>query len=203
MKLGSGGTAMRPSTEDSQASHHPVTVRDASTVCGNDTKTCTKCVEAKPLADFYKKRKSRDGADWMCKECVRDYNKKRGAENARRYYAAHKEEIKARLDPAHERERLRQWRSINREKVMAQKSRNWKRILSDENRYSAYRERHTKAFQSGRDECRDSYVRMCIKQKEKILARDIPEDLILMKRAQLQLHRATKQLLQAIKEKQA
>ena len=33
-------------------------------------KTCTKCGIEKPLSEFTKKKKSRDGINWWCKECL-------------------------------------------------------------------------------------------------------------------------------------
>ena len=40
-----------------------------------DTKKCSKCKEAKPLAEFSKNKRSKDGHQNKCKGCVKRYNK--------------------------------------------------------------------------------------------------------------------------------
>lgn len=32
-------------------------------------KTCTKCKSCKPVTDFGKHKKAKDGLSWVCKEC--------------------------------------------------------------------------------------------------------------------------------------
>jgi len=39
-----------------------------------ESKVCTKCGEEKLLEEFGKRKQSKDGRDWRCKECVRTYN---------------------------------------------------------------------------------------------------------------------------------
>lgn len=39
-----------------------------------ETKKCTKCGEEKPIAEFHKKTKSKDGYYSQCKLCVKKYN---------------------------------------------------------------------------------------------------------------------------------
>ena len=96
------------------------------------TKTCTKCEETKPLAEFSRDRKSKDGLQYHCKECnrayaqkntakIRDYKKRRHAESpeaarerARRYYAENTEKVKA---------YQREYNRANAEKVRARQSR--------------------------------------------------------------------------------
>jgi hypothetical protein len=63
------------------------------------TKTCSKCGVAKPIAEFYKDAKNRDGLQSRCKECVdtrierwRKANLARVAANRRQYYANNPEQ---------------------------------------------------------------------------------------------------------------
>lgn len=65
-------------------------------------KTCTKCFLEKPLTEFYKRSRSKDGHAARCVECVRAYKKQFYADNAERiksdvkkYYADHSEERRA------------------------------------------------------------------------------------------------------------
>lgn len=44
-----------------------------------EQKQCCKCKELKPLSEFYKNRSTRDGLARWCKECKRQYSKKRTA----------------------------------------------------------------------------------------------------------------------------
>lgn len=38
------------------------------------TKACTKCGETKVLEDFPRKARAKDGRDWMCRSCIRQYH---------------------------------------------------------------------------------------------------------------------------------
>ena len=42
-------------------------------------KVCTACHQAKPQEEFHKNRNTRDGLDYMCKACKREYNRQRRA----------------------------------------------------------------------------------------------------------------------------
>ena len=54
--------------------------------CGAQIKKpCSKCRVKKPLADFYKDKKSRTGVATQCKTCLKEY--------AIQYYNKHKETI--------------------------------------------------------------------------------------------------------------
>lgn len=61
-------------------------------------KTCSKCKETKPLSEFSKNKRSKDGLDSRCKECVRAYSKYHYENNKEKYH-----------------ERAAQWREDNRE----------------------------------------------------------------------------------------
>lgn len=54
------------------------------------TKTCTKCDQQKPISNFYKDSGTKDGYYWCCKSCKADYQKKyrkryRQSEKAKEY----------------------------------------------------------------------------------------------------------------------
>jgi len=78
------------------------------------SKTCNKCGEYKPLADFNTCSKVKCGYRGICRKCTKAYNRKYIARNknkrkeyAKKYTAANKER-KA--------EKLRQWRQANKDK---------------------------------------------------------------------------------------
>jgi hypothetical protein len=52
-----------------------------------DFKYCTKCNEEKPLDCFYKHKSTKDGLQYNCKACIKEYHAK--------YYLEHSEEIRA------------------------------------------------------------------------------------------------------------
>lgn len=45
-------------------------------------KTCTRCDTTKPISDFYKRKDSKDGHHWQCKQCIRDQVNARYAQTA-------------------------------------------------------------------------------------------------------------------------
>ncbi len=55
-----------------------------------DSKTCSKCKETKPVADFYKHNGSKDGYRWQCKTCHKNVdsqtNPDRRAAYSSKYY---------------------------------------------------------------------------------------------------------------------
>lgn len=85
--------------------------------CSTASKTCSTCRESKPLEDFSKKSKAKDGLNVQCKACVRSYNKRYYTDNreamlerAKRWALAH---------PADDdrRARNRLWWASNKEKI--------------------------------------------------------------------------------------
>jgi len=50
-----------------------------STVAKAGQKQCRKCKKPKPHSDFYKNRSSKDGLASWCKQCMKEYSKKRAA----------------------------------------------------------------------------------------------------------------------------
>lgn len=45
------------------------------------TKTCTKCLQTKPVLEFGRHRKAKDGLSWICKSCNKLHSKKWASEN--------------------------------------------------------------------------------------------------------------------------
>lgn len=86
------------------------------------TKRCSTCKETKPVSEFYKNRRAKDGLASNCKMCgdestrrYRKNNREKVSERKRRYYEANKEKIA---------ERVRRYQEANKEK-MAEKSRRY------------------------------------------------------------------------------
>lgn len=71
----------------------------------NDTSTCGKCKENKPLSEFYKDRERKIGVTSWCKECTKQQNKN--------YYHANKEKAK---------QAQYKWREKNKERVKFHKA---------------------------------------------------------------------------------
>ena len=69
-------------------------------------KKCSKCKEEKPLEDFNKNKRSKDGRQSSCKECKREQNKQ--------WYENSKEKI---------REQKKRYRENNKEKILERKKR--------------------------------------------------------------------------------
>lgn len=91
------------------------------------TKTCTKCLVAKPLSSFNKLSKAKDGLQYHCKECKLAYqrsNPKR-SEVSKRYYEANRvacieRSIKSQQKkPEYYASKMREWSAANREKHLA------------------------------------------------------------------------------------
>ena len=85
-----------------------------------ETKRCTKCGEVKPVSEFHKKKRARDGRQARCKACVKAY--------AAEWYVRNRERINERnaaWDAAN-RERRREvnsaWHAKNREHVAERKA---------------------------------------------------------------------------------
>jgi hypothetical protein len=85
----------------SQESQPLPSVRNATAPTGTEKK-CSKCGEIKPLTEFSKNRRNKDGLSSKCKECADAYNKI--------YRTIHAEEAKI---------RTRLWYTDNKEKAVA------------------------------------------------------------------------------------
>ena len=72
-------------------------------------KTCSKCKVKKPVSEFNKDKKTKDGLSYECKSCEREYrqaNKERMKEYKKEYYQANKKNIK---------ESVKEYRQANKE----------------------------------------------------------------------------------------
>lgn len=47
------------------------------------TKICSTCHKEQPISEFYKKIRNKDGLDTVCKNCNREYQKRRKEQNIR------------------------------------------------------------------------------------------------------------------------
>lgn len=133
-------------------------------------KTCTKCGETKPLEEFHRNKRRKDGRYPYCKLCksaddraYREANRDRIAVRKGAYYAENKERINA----ANSR-----WNRENRDKVRAHKAakyqeniaeeREKRRAYREENREALrvyYRERYWADPDAARAQSKDWYVR--------------------------------------------
>ena len=101
------------------------------------TKICTKCNVKKDISEFGKHNKSKDGLNWWCKHCRKQYNKTHKEElkqNAKKYNDAHKEEIK----------KYNKQYKENHKKEIKEQQRQYNQTHKEERRKSnkQYRENH-------------------------------------------------------------
>ena len=76
-------------------------------------RTCNKCKEEKPLTEFSKHKRKKDGINTWCKACDTEYHKKHYAENKEKYA-----------------KKAEEWKTKNREKVRENQKR-WYEDNSD------------------------------------------------------------------------
>lgn len=144
-------------------------------------KTCTKCGETKPFAEYYKSRLGKHGLASQCKSCKdkqsrahRETNAAHYAEGAKKRAAAHRKEHP---------EYMREYRRINREKLLAQGLARYRTHLAP-----LQKERYRASVET----LADSYVRTLIQQGSSLPSTAIPFELIELKRAELKLKRLIK-----------
>ena len=161
-----------------------------------ETKQCSTCKAVKSIECFYKHKQTKDGIRGQCISCVAKYNKANGSKNAKKYYISNIEIIKqkAKLNAEANLIRLKNWRRRNPEKVRMQKRRAYNSTITIESRFARYRDVQKKSFKKRKDNLTESYVKQCIKQQDKILFSEIPEELVELKREKIRLHRIIKEL---------
>jgi 5-methylcytosine-specific restriction endonuclease McrA len=83
-------------------------------------KTCTKCGETKPLSEYPRLARSKDGHDYQCKACA-CARRKAYREANRAKVAAYRKQYRS-TDEFRERDakRIREWREANRDRKAAQ-----------------------------------------------------------------------------------
>lgn len=165
-------------------------------------KTCIKCREAKGLAAFGKRGRSKDGYDYYCLQCkrsmdaiYRERNRDKVRESNRLSLAKISLEVK--------RARHKQWRDANKEHVQAQTRQSMARqYAADPEKfrqrshswYSLNSERSNAKTKAYAAKLADCYVAA----KLGVSVRLLPADLIALKREQITINRLTKQLKQEI-----
>ena len=81
-------------------------------------KQCSKCKEWKELVDFSKQKSTKDGLQWHCKVCIKEYSKK--------YYENNKEQIK---------EQTKEWYENNKEHAKEYKKEYYKNNKENKKEY--------------------------------------------------------------------
>jgi hypothetical protein len=153
-------------------------------------KTCSKCGETKPLDDFYRDRTRPDGRECYCAICRKARSNKYNAEHrsARCEYSKKYFHQKYKTDPAY------RIKNITRATVWNKNNPEKRREIA-----SASKKRHRVARTSSQKTLRAylsyGYVRALLCQHSNLLsAKNIPDELVELKTAQLKLLRAVSQL---------
>lgn len=175
-------------------------------------RACKKCGEEKPLEEFYKGSKYRDGMMTTCKVCYRKYQRQYRdkpeikAQNA----AYHKEWLKRNPgyhvqryaeDAEKQREYSRSWKAANKEKVKAARRKHYIKnrdaIIQKQKEYNNnYKPKCRAKINASRKRsvanlC-DFYVRGIISRDTGVSADQIPIEVVEHKRLQIQLKRKLK-----------
>ena len=149
-----------------------------------DTKTCTKCGEAKALTEFYAKANGKNGLAPTCKACE--------ITRAAEWRAKNSEKCRA---------RLAKWRAENPEKLRAQVTK-WRANNPERNRtnckkWGAENPEKVIAFsRRSRDNLSPSYVGTQLG----IPVAQLTPELLEAKRQQLEIHRLKRQLNATLKD---
>jgi hypothetical protein len=142
------------------------------------SKKCTKCGEVKPLADFSKRKMSKDGLKSQCKSCIREYsqkNKEKMAAYIKAYQEANKEKMAAYIKAYQEanKEKMaaysKAYREANKEKMAAYskayQEANKEKIAARE---KAYREANREKIAArGKAYREDNKEKIAARQKER------------------------------------
>jgi len=170
-----------------------------------ETKTCSKCGNVKQLIEFGRHAARKDGVDTRCKQCNCD------AANAYRSanieLVREKERIRAAsLTSEARRSKHQKWRNENRAHVKETGRATMKKLY--EKTPEKFRERSKDFHLKNRDSC---VLKMTVKRKEvtdsyvattlKMHVKDLPADLIAIKREQILNTRALRELKQVLEQK--
>ncbi len=137
-----------------------------------ETKTCSKCSEAKSLGEYYLiHRRGRDEYRPMCKACERLATSK--------YQKANRDKMRI---------KNKTYRQLNGAKV-----RLWEKKYRDANRY-AVRSKNRKHHELSRIELRDDYIKDLLCKHSILVNADIPAELISLHREQLKIARILRKL---------
>jgi len=105
-------------------------------------KTCTRCHKSKPLDEFYKDTRAKDGLRSECKDCARAYSRAWKVANPDRHRGHSRAWVAA--NSGRHRENARMWREANREQHR-ESARAWQRANPDKKRKNKHRRRARKA----------------------------------------------------------
>ena len=94
-------------------------------------KMCLKCEEAKPISEFYKDKKAKDGLHSYCKSCVKEYSKKWQKVNPERAKKANKKWRE--VNSEYNKENSKKWKKANPEKIKENNKR-WKKANPEYNK---------------------------------------------------------------------
>jgi hypothetical protein len=149
------------------------------------TKTCTKCKEEKPLSEYYLLKKDGALTRNACKICVckrtRFWNPSEHSKKAKRIYQVKYTKINA--------EEIKRKRFLNRDI----------KIIQDRNYYKnnkqLFLEKMSLRRKKTTSELADTYIRTSLKAlMPSLKIKDIPQELIELKRIQIKTHRLCQQL---------
>jgi len=164
-------------------------------------KTCTKCKCEKEANEFAKHSKNKDGLQVWCKACKSEESKKPQHKQRQKAYRNENQEnikLKKREYQQANREtesaRAKKWQSSNPHSVNEYKKRYAaKNKEKDIDRLKEFIINNPERKDMGRKELRPKYVAYVLTRRETtIKARDIPKELIEVKRTQLQIKRLLK-----------
>lgn len=176
------------------------------------TKTCSKCHEAKDVALFYKSKKSKDGYNGYCKACrneysaqyrksekwksyIKDYQKSdKGKESMSKYRKSEKyKDNKERRKETLKSDPIAYAKSIESMKKYQVSE---KGIKANQKYKKSERYRLLKSIdeQKARDNLSDRYIRKTLVQCTNLRHQDIPQSLVEMKRAELKIKRQLKEM---------
>lgn len=107
----------------------------------SDGKECNKCKVWKPYSEFHKSAKSKDRYAYSCKDCIREYGKKRYEKSKKEGYYEAKKEERAKYQ--------KEYYKKNKEKIL-QNSKKWRE--ENKERYSEYCREYKKKNKERLDE---------------------------------------------------
>lgn len=135
------------------------------------TKQCTKCNEIKELILFIKRSANKSGYGSWCKKCHSVYNKKYSIDNREKYVQWHKN-----------------WESNNKEKRL-EINRNFRKT----DKFKVWKKAYMKIrWKNAKDNLSDYYVKHLLSKRTPLQNKDIPNELVEIKREHLKLIRAIK-----------
>lgn len=148
-----------------------------------ETKTCTKCGEVKPIIEYEMRTDSIDGRRHQCKICH--------GTNVKAWDVLHRRKSKrVPVTAIAKKERKKEWRKENAERLSFKRFK-WG-LLN--------KEKVKKYGRAAAENMTDRYLRNLIAGKDRVMYVSVPSELIVAKREQLQILRLAKEFKQTMKE---